>query len=79
MQETQEIWVLSLGWEVPLEEEMATHSSILALEISWTERSLTGYSPQGHQVSETAERLSIHTHTVRAEIPVCSITAQYTN
>ena len=27
----------SLGWEDPLEEEMATHSSILAWEILWTE------------------------------------------
>ena len=33
----QEVWVLSLGWEDPLEEEMATHSSILAWEIPWTE------------------------------------------
>ena len=31
-QETQEMWVLSLGWEDPLEEEMATHSSIFGLE-----------------------------------------------
>ena len=30
MQETQEMWVWSLGWEDPLEEEMATHSGILA-------------------------------------------------
>ena len=30
MQETQEVWVRSLGHEDPLEEEMATHSSILA-------------------------------------------------
>ena len=30
MQETQEMWVQSLGWEDPLEDEMATHSSILA-------------------------------------------------
>ena len=37
MQETQEKRVLSLGWEVPLEEEMATHSSILAWKIPWTE------------------------------------------
>ena len=29
--------VLSLGWEDPLEKEMATHSSILASEIPWTE------------------------------------------
>ena len=37
MQETQEMWVLSLGWEDPLEKEMETHSSILAWEIPWTE------------------------------------------
>ena len=35
----QEIQVLALGQEDPLEEEMATHSSILAWEISWTEES----------------------------------------
>ena len=33
----QETWVRSLGWEDPLEEEMATHSSTLAWKISWTE------------------------------------------
>ena len=33
----QETWVQSLGWEDPLEEEMATHSSIPAWEIPWTE------------------------------------------
>ena len=33
----QETWVRSLGLEVPLEMEMATHSSILAWKISWTE------------------------------------------
>ena len=37
MQETQETQVQSLGQENPLEEEMATHSSILAWSISWTE------------------------------------------
>ena len=37
MQETQETWVLSLGWEDCLEEEMATHSSILAWKIPWRE------------------------------------------
>ena len=37
MQETQETQVLSLGQEDPLEKEMATHSSILAWEIPWTE------------------------------------------
>ena len=33
----QETWVRSLGWEDPLEKEMATHSSILACRILWTE------------------------------------------
>ena len=33
----QETQVRSLGWEDPLEKEMATHSSILAWKISWTE------------------------------------------
>ena len=37
MQETGETQVQSLGWAEPLEEEMATHSSILAWEIPWTE------------------------------------------
>ena len=37
MQEMQETEVWSLGGEDPLEEEMATHSSILAKEIPWTE------------------------------------------
>ena len=37
MQEMQEMRVRSPGWEDPLKEEMATHSSILAWEISWTE------------------------------------------
>ena len=35
--ETQETRALSLGWEGPLEEEMATYSSILAWKIPWTE------------------------------------------
>ena len=34
---TQETWVRSLAQEDALEEEMATHSSILAWEIPWTE------------------------------------------
>ena len=37
MQETQESWVQSLSQEDPLEKEMATHSSILACRIPWTE------------------------------------------
>ena len=37
VQETQEMWVGSLGREDPLKKEMATHSSILAWKIPWTE------------------------------------------
>ena len=51
--------VRSLGWEDPLEKEMATHSSILAWEISWTE-SLLGYSPWGYKEPDMSERLSAH-------------------
>ena len=49
--------VQSLGGEDPLEEGMATHSSILAWRIPWT-RSLVGYSPWGHKESDTTERLN---------------------
>ena len=45
MQETQ---VQFLGWEGPLEKEMATHSSILAWEIPWTEE-LSGLPSIGSQ------------------------------
>ena len=47
----QETWVRSLGWEDPLEEGMATHSSILAWRIPWTEE--PGYSPWGPKELDT--------------------------
>ena len=37
--DSQEIQVQSLGWEAPLEDDIATHSSILAWRILWTEES----------------------------------------
>ena len=45
MQETQEMWVQSLSQEDPLEEEMATHSNILAWKFPWTEN--PGYIVHG--------------------------------
>ena len=48
MQETQETWVESLGQEEPLEEEMATHSSILAWKIPRAEE-LGGLLSMGPQ------------------------------
>ena len=59
MQKMQEIWVQSLRGEYPLEEKMATHSSILAGK-SHGRRSLVGYSPCGHKESDMMERLSMH-------------------
>ena len=50
----QETWVQSLAGEDPLEEEMATHSSVLAGE-SHGRRSLAGYSPWGHKQEDTTE------------------------
>ena len=55
MQEIQETQVQSLGWEDPLEEAMATHSSVLAWRIPWTEEP-GGYSPWGHRESDMTER-----------------------
>ena len=46
------MWVQSLGWEDPLEKEMATHSSILAWEIPGTEEP-GGLQPMAHKESDT--------------------------
>jgi len=51
--EMWETWVRSLGWEDPLEKEMATHSIILAWRIPWM--SLVGYSPWDHKESDTTK------------------------
>ena len=55
MQETR---VLSLDLEDPLEEGLATHSSILAWRIPWTEEP-AGYSPWDHKESDTTEGLTL--------------------
>ena len=53
-QETQEMWVQSLGREDPLEEGMATTPALLPGE-SHRQRRLAGYSPWGHKESDTTE------------------------
>ena len=53
MQETQ---VPSLGWEDPLEKEMATHSSIVAWEIPWTEEPGALQSMGSKQSSEVVSK-----------------------
>ena len=50
-----ETQIPSLGWEDPLEQGMATHSSILAWRIPWTEEPGRLYSPQGRKESDTTE------------------------
>ena len=52
----------SLGWKDPLEQEMATHSSILAWKIHG-QRSLLCYNPWAHKQSDTTERAQACTHT----------------
>ena len=64
---TQETWVRSLGWEDPLEKEMATHSSVLAWRIPWTKepgglqsmglQSQTRLSDLRHKISSSVYNL----------------------
>ena len=69
MQETQEMQVRSLYGGDPVNEGMATHSSILAWEIPGTEEP----GPRGHKQSDTAEHTHTHTHT---ELPARSVKGQ---
>ena len=49
----RETWVLSLGWEDPLDESMATHSNILAWRIPWREESGGIQSTGGKELDTT--------------------------
>ena len=53
----QERWIQSVGWEDPLEKEMATHSSIRAWRIPWTEEPGRPQS-MGLQELDTTEQLN---------------------
>ena len=54
-----ETWVRSLGWEDPLEKDMATHSSTLAWKIPWREEP-GGLQSMGCKESEMTERFHFH-------------------
>ena len=54
----RETWVPSLGWEDPLEEGMATHSSILAWRIPMDRGAWWATALGGHKESDTTERVS---------------------
>ena len=58
-----ETWVQSLGWEDPLEKEMAPHSSILAWRVPWTED--PGRQTTVHGVGKRWPQLSNLTKTIR--------------
>ena len=58
----QEMWVLSLSRENPLEKEMATHSSILAWKNPCTEEP-GGYSPWGHKRIRHNLAMTTHVYT----------------
>ena len=63
MQEMQKTRFLSLGWEDPLEQKMATYSSILAWKIPWTE------GPGGLQSMGPQSRTRLSTKT-KTQFPV---------
>ena len=66
MQETQEMRVWSLRRENLLEKEMATHSSILAWEILWTEEP-EGHNPWGRRVEHNWETERAHKQDVQKD------------
>ena len=67
----RETWVQSLSWEDSLEKEMATHSSILAWRIPWTEEPC-GLQPRGRKELDTTERLHFHTPLADTCFEKCS-------
>ena len=60
----QETWVRSLSWEDPLEGDMATHSSILAWRILWTEEPEGATGHGGHRESDMTEQLTLSLFTL---------------
>ena len=67
-----ETWVRSLGWEDPLEKEMATHSSILAQKIPWMEEpgglQSMGQQRVGHDFTFTFQEILKDRETWRAGV-----------
>ena len=63
-------WVQSLGWEDPLEEGMATHSSILAWRIPMDRGAWWANSPWGHKESDKTEQLNTTQHSTTWEAPL---------
>ena len=75
MQEIQEMWVQSVGWEDSLEKEMATHSSILAWENSMS-RGAWWTIVHGVTESDTTEATE-HTHLTNPVYPSLNLFNAY--
>ena len=76
IQEMQEMWVQFPGQEDPLEEGLATHSSILAWRIPWTE-GLAGYRLWGCKESDMTETIEHIQNTILSCQPLkCSLQAE---
>ena len=75
MSEPQELRVLSLGQEDPLEEEMTIHSSILAWRIPWT-RKPGGLQSMGSQESDMTKQLSTYTDVSIKDLTTIFITIE---
>ena len=73
MQETWETWIWSLGQEDPLEKEVATHSSIIAWEIPWTEE------PGGLQSTGSQSQTQLSTHTYTCSLILLSFDIKFDN
>ena len=75
MQKTQEMRVWSLGWEDPLEKEMAP-TPVFLPEKSHEQRSLMGYSPWGYKQPDMTEWLSTQAMGLRKESELEDISGQ---
>ena len=84
--ETQETWVWSLGWKDPLEEEMATHSIVLAWKIPRTEKPCVsqsmgsqrvGHVRAGHACAHTRTHTHVRTHTHTHTLSLCLFSTTY--
>ena len=72
----RETWVRSLGWEDPLEKEMATHSSTLACRIPWIEEpgrlQPAGLQTVGTRLSDFTYLLMVILCVTEGDSPVCA-------
>ena len=68
----QETWVQPLGREDPLEKKMATHPSVLAWRIRWTEEPV-GLNPQGCKELDMTEQLTYTLYlSLQNTVPFCT-------